>query len=158
MPEATVGAAATRLLPFGIRLTAALLILLCTAGLFMGGSQPVAVGLFRPGWDKLAHVVVFAGLGAAYGVACGRQGWRMLLWSVLGALAVGTMDELHQLSLPGREPGWDDLLADGVGGLLGGAGVHVASLNYARFKRRRARSASLSHTGAGRAASARVVA
>jgi VanZ family protein len=126
MPEsATVGSAApgSPVVLTGLRLAAALLVLLLTAGLFMGGAQPVAVGLFKPGWDKLAHVAVFACMGFAYGVASGRQGWRMLLWSVLGTLAVGSMDELHQLRLPGREPSWEDLLADGAGGLLGGLGL-----------------------------------
>ncbi len=127
------GAAGVPLLPASLRLAAALLILLLTAGLFIGGALPVAAGLFKPGWDKVAHIVVFAGMGAAYGVASGRQGWRLLLWSMLGALAVGSMDELHQLRLPGRDPGWDDLLADGVGGLLGGLGL-IAS--YAFLRRR----------------------
>ncbi len=134
MPDA----AGAQLLPTSLRLAAALLILLLTAGLFIGGAQPVAAGLFKSGWDKVAHIVVFAGLGAAYGVASGRQGWRLLLWSVLGALAVGSMDELHQLRLPGRNPGWDDLLADGVGGLLGGLGLLAFyALLRQRGKRRR---------------------
>lgn len=120
-------------LPTSLRLMAALVVLFLTAGLFFGGSQPVAAGLFKSGWDKLAHVAVFAVMGLAYGLASGRQGWRMLLWCVLGALAVGAMDELHQLRLPGREPGWDDLLADGVGGLLGGLGLHAG---YAWLKLR----------------------
>lgn len=127
---------ASSVLPTSLRLTAALLILLFTAGLFIGGSQPVAAGLFKSGWDKLAHVAVFAIIGLAYGVASGRQGWRMMLWSVLGALTVGAMDELHQLRLPGREPGWDDWLADGVGGLLGGLSLLAA---YGWLKRRRQR-------------------
>lgn len=169
MPDAASGAAAStttastdadRLLPCSIRLAAGLLILLLTAGLFMVGSQPVAAGLFKPGWDKLAHVVMFAGLGAAYGVASGRRGWRLLLWSVLGALAVGSMDELHQLKLPGREPGWDDLLADGVGGLLGGVSSNVAYVKYAKWKLRiRARSSSsLQASGTGSAANGGAVA
>ena len=145
MPDAAASATAHAhahehprpLLPTRFRLAAALLILLLTAGLFIGGAQPVAAGLFKPGWDKLAHVIVFAGFGAAFGVASGRQGWRMLLWCVLGALAVGCMDELHQLRLPGREPGWDDVLADGVGGLLGGLSLHGAAAPYAALKQRR---------------------
>lgn len=123
----------TPVLPTCLRLLAALLVLLLTAGLFIGGSQPVAAGLFKPGWDKLAHVAVFAVMGLAYGMASGRQGWRMLLWCVLGALAVGSMDELHQLRLPGREAAWGDLLADGVGGLLGGLALHAG---YAWLKLR----------------------
>ena len=38
---------------------------------------------------------------------------------VAAAVAVGVIDELHQLALSGRDAGWDDLLADALGGLLG---------------------------------------
>ncbi len=127
-----------------LRLVAGLVVVLLTVGLFFGGAQPVAAGLFKPGWDKLAHVVVFACMGFAYGLASGGRGWRMLLWSVLGALAVGSMDELHQLMLPGREPGWDDLLADGVGGLLGGLGLQAG---YAWLKWRERRRAQMGPAG-----------
>lgn len=133
-------------LPTSLRLAAALLVLLLTAGLFIGGAQPVAAGLFKSGWDKLAHVAVFAAMGFAYGVAWGRQGWRMLLWSVLGALAVGSMDELHQLRLPGREPGWADLLADVGGGLLGGLTLQAVYV-LLRRQRRPAADASGSNNG-----------
>ena len=34
-------------------------------------------------------------------------------------MPVGAADEWHQLSLPGRGPGWDDLVADAVGAALG---------------------------------------
>lgn len=118
-----------------LRLAAACVILLLTTGLFVGGAQPVAAGLFKPGWDKLVHGAVFAVMGLAYGVASGRQGWRMLVWCVLGALAVGSMDELHQLQLPGREPGWEDLLANGVGGLFGGMALHWIYARVARSEK-----------------------
>ncbi len=123
-------------IPTSVRLLASLLVLLMTTGLFVGGAMPVAAGLLKPGWDKVAHVLVFAGLGMAYGLVSGRLGWRMLLWSVLGAVAVGSMDELHQLRLPGREPGWGDLLADAAGGLLGGLSLH---LSYGWLRRRPAK-------------------
>ena len=35
------------------------------------------------------------------------------------ALAVGVADEWHQMFLPGRAAGWDDLAADALGAALG---------------------------------------
>lgn len=102
-----------------LRLVAALCVFLLTAGLFFGGAAPVAVGLFKPPWDKLAHVLTFAVMGVAFGLASGARGWRVPAVVLGGALAVGAMDELHQLWLPGRDAGLDDFAADAAGGLLG---------------------------------------
>ena len=88
-------------------------------GLFYGGAQPVAVGLIPAPWDKLAHVAVFAVLAGAIGYASGLRGARMWWLAFAVALAVGAADEWHQLSLPGRGPGWGDLLADAVGAAVG---------------------------------------
>ena len=88
-------------------------------GLFYGGAQPVAVGLIPAPWDKLAHVAVFAVLAGASGFASGLRGARMWWLAFAVALAVGAADEWHQLSLPGRGPGWGDLLADAVGAAVG---------------------------------------
>ena len=88
-------------------------------GLFGLGAQPVAVGLVPVPWDKVAHAAVFAVLAAALGLASGLRGWRMVMLAVTGALLVGALDEWHQMFLPGRQAGLDDLAADVVGGLVG---------------------------------------
>lgn len=88
-------------------------------GLFVLGAQPFAVGLVPSPWDKLLHFVVFAVLAAAIGLASGWRGWRLSLLVIGGALLVGGLDEWHQSYLPGRQPGWEDLAADGVGGVVG---------------------------------------
>ena len=92
-------------------------------GLFVLGAQPFAVGLVPSPWDKLAHGCVFAVLAAAIGLASGLRGWRMVLLAVAGAVLVGGLDEWHQVYLPGRQAGLDDLAADAVGGLVGALAV-----------------------------------
>lgn len=104
-----------------VRVLAALTVVMSAAVLYVGGAQPVAVGLFPAPWDKLAHLLTFAVVGMAAGLAGGMRGWRMVLCCLAGALLVGGMDELHQVFLPGRSASWADLAADAAGGLLGAA-------------------------------------
>ncbi len=99
---------------------AALSCVVVAAGLYFGGALPAAVDLFKPPWDLLVHATVFAFIGAMCGLASAAHGWRLLIFCMFGALIVGAIDELHQLQLPGRSADWNDLSADGVGGLLGG--------------------------------------
>ena len=103
------------------RILGALTVAMSAAVLYVAGAQPVAVGLFPAPWDKLAHLLTFAVIGMAAGLAGGLRGWRMALCCVGGALLVGGMDELHQMFLPGRSASWADLAADAAGGLLGAA-------------------------------------
>lgn len=106
--------------------TAALAVLL--AALFIGGAQPVAVGLIKAPWDKLAHATMFAAVAALLAMALHDRSpspsrplgatRAQMVAAVLAAL-VGVADELHQSKLPGRVAGFDDLLADGVGIAIG---------------------------------------
>jgi len=104
-----------------VRIAAALAFAASAAMLYVGGAQPVAVGLFPAPWDKLAHLLTFAVIGGAAGLAGGMRGWRMAVCCLAGALLIGGMDELHQTFLPGRSASWADLAADAAGGLLGAA-------------------------------------
>ena len=101
----------------GRLLCASAVLLMVVVGLFVGGAQPVAVGLFTEPWDKLAHATVFAVLTALLALAL--QGkppqpgarWALrpaatLAVAALLAGAVGVADELHQATLPGRVAGW----------------------------------------------------
>ncbi len=110
-----------------LRTLAAGLVVCTVFGLFVLGAAPVAVGLIPAPWDKLAHACVYGLMAAAIGLASGLRGWRMVLTALVSVILVGVLDEWHQMSLPGRLPGWDDLLADGIGGLLG-----VAVLGWRR--------------------------
>jgi len=101
-------------------------------GLFVLGAQPFAVGLIPSPWDQLAHFAVFAVLACALGVLGGQRGGRMLLFAVAGALSIGALDEWHQMYLPGRHAGWDDLAMDAIGSLLGAALLALAQRRVAR--------------------------
>ncbi|MES2978496.1 MAG: VanZ family protein [Pseudomonadota bacterium] len=110
--------------PTKLRVAAGIAVFAAAVGLYVLGEQPIAVGLFKPPWDKVAHVVAFAGIAAATGLASGSRGWRLVAWCLGVALAIGSMDELHQAFLPGREAGLDDLSADAAGGLMGAVAMH----------------------------------
>jgi VanZ family protein len=101
------------------RTWAVLTVILAGAGLYTLGAQPFAAGLFPAPWDKLAHVVTFALIGSAAGIASGARGWRRTACCIAGAVVIGVLDELHQAYLPGRIASWSDLAADAMGGLLG---------------------------------------
>ncbi|MBI4540021.1 MAG: VanZ family protein [Gemmatimonadetes bacterium] len=70
--------------------------------------------------DKLAHLSLYAVLGAT--LAWGR-GWRrspIPHWLlVLAGVLYGASDELHQSWVPGRSPSAVDLVADGLGVIVG---------------------------------------
>lgn len=102
-----------------LRLLALLAAVALPVGLFYAGAQPYAVGLIPPPWDKFAHAAVFALLAAAVAYASGLRGARMWWLGFAVAVLVGAADEWHQVSLPGRAAGWDDLAADAVGAALG---------------------------------------
>lgn len=104
-----------------LRVTAMLLVLGIIFNLFFLGAQPVAVNLIHTPWDKLVHGTIFALLACGIGLASGLNGGRMLIVAATGTLLVGVLDEWHQMYLPGRHAGWDDLLADAIGGVTGAA-------------------------------------
>lgn len=96
-------------------MAAAALLLALVATLFHQGAQPYAVGLIPSPWDKLAHLALFGMLAVLVWVmADARHPWLVLL----AVAAIGGADELAQMRLPGREPGFDDLLADVFGAAI----------------------------------------
>ena len=103
-----------------IRSLGLVLIFLMMASLFIGGSQPQAVGLFNPPWDKLAHATFFF----IFAFVLKRLVGLPTALVITLALLAGAADEFHQSFLPGRVAGLDDWLADAVG----------ASLALIRFK------------------------
>ncbi len=77
--------------------------------------------------DKVLHLSEYALLGALIYRACrnGAGAWmaqHAVLAAVVGSALYGVSDETHQLYVPFREADLLDLVADTVGGTLGGWG------------------------------------
>jgi VanZ family protein len=86
-------------------------VLLVVAGLFIGGAQSQAEGLFPSPWDKLAHIAFFLALTILTDLGLVLPVWQLAAL----VLTVSVADEIHQLWLPGRTASLLDLLADGAG-------------------------------------------
>jgi VanZ family protein len=97
--------------------------------LFYLGSQPFAAGLVPPPWDKLAHLAVYSAITGLLWIGTGVGAPVPVIAAVI---AVGALDEFHQLSVPGRNAGLDDFLVD----VCAAVGTGVALLLYARAKKR----------------------
>jgi hypothetical protein len=95
-------------------LACAALAILMVSSLFYIGSKPAAVGLFPTPWDKVAHGLFFSVLATLSWIVAGeRKPWLI----AIAVVAVGGLDELHQISLPGRSADWADFFADVVAGV-----------------------------------------
>lgn len=86
-----------------------------------GADSGLLLDLVRtPGFDKVAHVVVYGGMTALFITALGDQ--RLLrfvpMWPAL-FLAISTADEFRQMTIPGRDFSTDDMIANLVGVTLG---------------------------------------
>jgi hypothetical protein len=62
--------------------------------------------------DKLGHALAYAMLASWWAGLLARSAWPRLALALLG---LGGALELAQALVPGRHPGWDDLLADAAG-------------------------------------------
>jgi VanZ family protein len=98
-----------------LRLYALICLAIMLMAIFIGGTQPGAGSLFLAPWDKVAHFVTYGMIGVFAGLA-----WpAMPLAGILMLVGcTGMADEIHQLFLVERVPGWDDFAADVIGGLL----------------------------------------
>lgn len=83
--------------------------------LFIGGAHPAAGSLFVPPWDKAAHVVFYLTLYLLLKETLNVSSWIVAFLIMLVAI----LDEYHQISLPFRHAGWDDLVADFFGVFYG---------------------------------------
>ena len=78
-----------------------------------------------PQVDKLAHLLVYAVLGALVLRGVDRHGQRRslrprdFLLTIAVTTLYGVSDEVHQHWTPNRTPDWHDVVADALGGALG---------------------------------------
>lgn len=86
--------------------------------------MPIAVGLFPEPLDKVAHFATFGLIASMLWLSMFR-GQPFLVIAIVSA--VGAADEFHQIFLPGRSAGLDDLAAD-----IFAAFVITSLLEYAR--------------------------
>jgi VanZ family protein len=83
------------------------------------------------GWDKLNHVLAFAGPCFAGLAARAGHGWRSAGAIVSGLLLWGALLEGLQSLLPPRSAEWLDLLSDAVG-IAAGALVYAGARRLLR--------------------------
>ena len=101
--------------------------ILCMAIIFKLSSMTSAdLKDFPHVWDKLAHTCEYATLAGCFCLWWSRgQGslkpWLKVLIVMGLALAYGCTDEYHQLFVEGRSCDAMDLIADSIGGLIGGS-------------------------------------
>ncbi len=101
-----------------------------------GRAFPNVPGL---GYDKLLHGIVYAVFGGVSFLAA-RSTWSLrAAWLVIGcalaAVIYGLSDEFHQSFVPGRTADLWDVVADGIGGLLGALAAAGFSLVSRRWQR-----------------------
>lgn len=92
-------------------------------------------------WDKLAHLMVYAGLGVLFLIPLAdarlsRVTVKAAAIAVLLSVLYGVFDEVHQSFTPGRSPDVRDLFADALGAALGVAFMLLVGAIAARWRRR----------------------
>ncbi len=100
--------------PALVQHTALIGLVLILLGIFIGGEAPGAGSLFPSPWDKLVHFITYGVIGVLLGMILKT---KPLLLILILVVSVGAVDEFHQIYIPGRHAGLDDLSADLLGGL-----------------------------------------
>jgi len=83
-------------------------------------------------WDKLLHAAAYAALAVAGGL--GFRGWRSALTLAVGLLALGTVLEVVQTTIPGRQGSIVDASANAVGIAFGLAAACAGQFLVDRFE------------------------
>jgi hypothetical protein len=88
-----------------------------------------------PSGDRLLHVIEYAILGflmtrAFFSLDTRRSQAFLFMVSLIFSLVFGCTDEFHQYFVPGRTASLADVMADGIGALIG------ASFYWARIRTR----------------------
>ncbi|NOZ09536.1 MAG: hypothetical protein GXP09_00605 [Gammaproteobacteria bacterium] len=104
-----------------LRVVSTIIAVLIVVGIFYGGSQDYAIGLFQHPYDKWAHGAVYGLLTYSFWLGKGRG---RVLWVAALVLAITLLDEYHQGFLDGRYASLGDILAS----LTGIASITLALL------------------------------
>ena len=81
-----------------------------------GRSVPTVFALT---WDKLLHLIEYFFLGIlGYRAYENKYKYITIVISMFG-IVFGCIDEIWQLFIPGRNPSYYDVIADGIGVILG---------------------------------------
>ncbi len=98
------------------------LLLILIGSSIPGKSVPT---IFTLSWDKLLHVIEYFLLGVlGYRAFEYRNKNITIIISVFGIL-FGCFDEMWQSFIPGRYPSYYDVIADGIGVILGVTTIHI---------------------------------
>ena len=95
--------------------------------ILIGSSIPVksVPTLFALTWDKLLHVIEYFLLGVfGYRAYENRHKHITIIIATFGIL-FGCIDEMWQSFIPGRYPSYYDIIADGIGVILGVITIHI---------------------------------
>jgi len=98
------------------------LLLILIGSSIPGKSVPIVFALT---WDKLLHVIEYFLLGVlGYRAYENRHKHITILIATFGIL-FGCIDEMWQSFIPGRYPSYYDVIADGIGVILGVITIHI---------------------------------
>lgn len=95
------------------------LVVLVPLALLVLGPRVLTKDTIPVPWDKLAHVLAFALMAVALGLASRLRGGGALAVAAAGTLLLGALDELLQRGQPNRSADWLDFAADLAGAGLG---------------------------------------
>jgi VanZ family protein len=89
--------------------------------------------------DKLAHLLVYAVLGACLmlplsGGRLAGMTWTNAAWALALSIVYGISDEFHQSFTPGRTPDVRDLAADALGAAIGLLAVLAIAAIVGQFR------------------------
>jgi len=94
--------------------------------LWLGQRDPGDLPTGPEGTDKLMHAGAYGALGALATWAAQKRSdktrklLRGALVGLIAALFIGCLDEWGQSTVEGRYAGWGDIVADAIGGSIGG--------------------------------------
>ena len=92
-----------------------------------GKSVPTA---FAFTWDKLLHVIEYFFLGVlGYRAYENKYKYITIMISMFGII-FGCIDEIFQSFIPGRNPSYYDVIADGIGVILGVITIRIIKKQF----------------------------